>query len=674
MFAQLRENPLAQLRENPAPLCTCGRFADDQQLSAPTTTSPQAPTRTDDGAPARPKKKKQKKKPSNSDADLAARTRAAAQEKTNLRAAFRMVAIHLKPLRVAMAIGLLLLVVSAAVGLAQPMAVRLVLDRLANAEPLSNAVLILIGLVVFSAICQGGGNFLMQRSAEDVVLATRRRLITKLISITVPEMRGKEPGDLMARVTSDTALIRQIALNSLVQFVTGLVMVIGSIVMMVILDVILFAVTLGVVVVVGLLLGFIMPRIRRSSQQTQRNVGAMGAELERILGAYTTVKASAAEDRERDRIVERMTKAHDSGIRTALWSSLAAMTSTLAIQASFLVVLGYGGYRASTGGIAIPTLIAFLLYAMQLSSPVLQLTQAVSTFQSGRAALERIAEVDTFESELDAEPGDAPGTLAELGPVQWDPAVHFRDVSFSYPGTDGPALTRINLRIPRTGLTAIVGPSGSGKSSVLKLIEGFYPIDSGQLYVGGRDLVEWDLDRLRQEVGYVEQDSPAPAADLWGNLTYGIDDVDKNAAWQVLRRVGLAERFADLERQQDRGELGHRGSALSGGERQRLAVARALLRRPHLLLLDEATSAQDAGNEENLRGLVDDVSREIAVVVVAHRLSTIRDADQIVVLEDGHIRAIGTHDQLVRRDRLYHDLVRAQDTIAATGGDPAVPA
>lgn len=596
------------------------------------------------------------------DEELARRTKEAAEQQSSLRAAFRTIGIHLKPLRVAMAIGLFLLVISAAVGLAQPMAVRLVLDKLAKAQPLGTAVLILVGLVLLSALCQGGGNFLMQRSAEDVVLSTRKRLIRKLLSVAVPEMRKQEPGDLMARVTGDTALIRQIALSSLVQFVTGTVMVVGSVVMMIILDWVLFLVTLGVVVVVGILMGIIMPRIRRSSQQTQKNVGKMGAELERVLGAYTTVKASAAEEEEREKIVDRMVSAHDSGIRTALWSSLASLTSTLAIQASFLVVLGYGGYRASTGAMEVPTLIAFLLYAMQLSAPVLQLTQAISVFQSGRAALERIAEVDSFGSELEADAGEAPGTAASLGAVAWDPAAQFEGVTFSYPNTEESALSNLTFSVPQRGLTAIVGPSGSGKSSVLRVIEGFYPLDEGRVMVGGRDIVEWDLDQLRASVAYVEQESPTPAADLLGNLTYGLDDVDEQYAREVLERVGLRERFDEAD---DDAELGHRGAALSGGEKQRLALARALLRKPRLLLLDEATSALDASNEAMIRDVVADISREIAVVVVAHRLSTIRDAGQILVIENGRLRAHGTHEQLVEVDVLYADLVRAQDTLGA---------
>ncbi|WP_158716266.1 ABC transporter ATP-binding protein [Blastococcus sp. Marseille-P5729] len=654
-------SPTAASSPPPEPTATAASTAPDS--SGGSSGSRAAPESADAPAATPPKGEESSRRPATKaeqdEDDLARRTRKAAQQPDTLRAAFRAISLHLKPLRVAMAFGLLLLVISAAVGLAQPLAVRFVLDKLAASEPLGTAVLILVGLVVASALCQGSGTFLMQRAAEDVVLSTRKRLIRKLLSVAVPEMRKAEPGDLMARVTSDTALIRQIALSSLVQLVTGTVMVVGAIVLMILLDWVLFLVTFGVVLVVGLLMGIIMPRIRRSSQQTQKNVGKMGSELERVLGAYTTVKASAAEDEERERLVDRMVKAHDSGIRTALWSSLAALTSTLAIQASFLAVLGFGGYRASTGAMEVPTLIAFLLYAMQLSAPVLQLTQAVSVFQSGRAALERIAEVDSFESEMDADPGEAPGTAANLGAVDWDPAAQFEQVTFSYPNAEAPALSDFTLTIPERGLTAIVGPSGSGKSSVLRLVEGFYPLDHGRVRVGGRDVVEWDLDELRNAVAYVEQESPTPAADVAGNLTYGLDDVDEQHAQEVLERVGLRERFAETKDQ----TLGHRGATLSGGERQRLALARALLRRPRLLLLDEATSALDAANEAMIRDLVNDVAREISVVVVAHRLSTIRDAGQIIVVENGKIRAHGTHEQLLAVDVLYASLVSAQDTL-----------
>lgn len=607
-----------------------------------------------------------------------ARYRRAAQEKTSLRMAFRLIGMHLRPLRVPMAGGLLLLVVAAVVGLGQPLATRFVLETLAVDGPLGTAVLILVALVLAAAVAQGFGQFLMLRSAEDVVLSSRTRLVDRLMGLSVGGMRRQDPGDLMARVTSDTALIRQIALLSLVQSVTGVVMVVGSVVLMVILDLFLFLVTLGVVVLLGLVLVVIMPRIRTASQQTQRNVGAIGNELERVLGSYTTVKAAAAEDKETEQITGQVRRAHRSGVRTALWTALAGMTSSLTVQAAFLVVLGVGGWRVQSGELTVATLIAFLLYAMQLSAPVMALTSAVSSFQAGRAALERIAEVDTFEREAvatrDERPSSVrvPGSQAALGPVSWDPAAVLDDVTFTYPDQDAPALRGVSLTVPATGTTAIVGPSGSGKSSVLKLLEGFYPVEQGRVVVGGRSLGEWDLAELREAIAYVEQETPILAGSLRDNLLYGQDedDVDDDEIMSALEETGLQRRIASLDAADE--QVGHRGSALSGGERQRISIARAMLRDPKLLLLDEATSQLDAASEAKMRALIRDVGQQVPIVLVAHRLSTVVDAEQIVVLEDGRIRAVGRHAELLASDPLYRRLVEEQENLSSRPGTEPV--
>lgn len=583
---------------------------------------------------------------------------------TNVRSALRLVAQHLRPLRLTMAIGLVLLVLAAVVGLGQPLATRYVLETVGAEESLTRPVILLVSLILAGAAAQGAGQYLMLRAAEDVVRSSRRRLVDTLLDLSVPSMRGQEPGDLMARVTSDTALIRQIALQSLTQFITGAVVIVGAIGVMIWLDAFLFVVTFAVVAVIGLTLLFIMPRIRQSSRETQQNIGAIGNELERILGAYPTVKAAGAEDIERERLERKVSKARHSGVRTALWNSLAAMTSVLAVQAAFVVVLGVGGWRAQSGAISVASLIAFLLYAMQLSAPVLQLTAAVTSFQAGRAALERIAEVHELTPEatgdgVAVEPSPlVPGSEASLGAVSWRIAASFQRVTFSYPDQTAPALREVSLDIPGVGLTAVVGPSGSGKSSLLKLLEGFYPLDAGAVCVAGRSVAQWDLGELRRHVAYVEQETPVFAGTLYDNLVYGQQDVDDDRVRAVLRRTGLQERVPGMEEAAE--QVGHRGSALSGGERQRLAVARALLRSPRLLLLDEATSQLDASSEALMRELVADISQEIAVVIVAHRLGTVVGAERIVVMESGTVRAVGTHTDLLADDEVYARLVQSQ--------------
>ena len=274
----------------------------------------------------------------------------------------------------------------------------------------------------------------------------------------MPQMRRQAPGDLLARVTADTTLLRQIAIQSLVQFVTGSVMLIGALILMAYVDIVLLFTIIGVVLALGAVIGFVMPRLRRASRHAQRSVGAMGGALERALGAFSTVKASGAEGVELRRIGTAAQGAHDEGIIFARWSSVAGTSAGLAIQVAFLVVLGVGGARVDSGAITVATLVAFLLYVMYLTQPVLQLVNAGTYFQAGprrdRAHRRGHPARDRGRRSRPAaragarpRPRGVGGELAAADPA----ALAFDDASLTYPGREEPALAGLTLDVPPGG-------------------------------------------------------------------------------------------------------------------------------------------------------------------------------------------------------------------------------
>ncbi|WP_263107780.1 ABC transporter ATP-binding protein [Kitasatospora sp. DSM 101779] len=562
----------------------------------------------------------------------------------------------MRPHRAGASLACSLLVVSGAVALAQPLVVRDLLSAFAVGRDWQRQAWELVGLVLLDAVVVAFGNYLLMRAAEGVVLHARRALVAHVLRLPMVEVHRQTPGDLMARVAGDTMLLRQVVTQTLVQALTGFVTVIGTLIMMGIVDPTLLVVTLGVLLLLGLVVGVLMPRIRRAALSAQDAVGSMGAALERALTSFTTVKASGTEELEAGRVGDSAKAAYNQGISLAWSTSVAGTSAGLAMQVAFLTVLGVGGARVADGAISLATLIAFLLYVMYLAQPVLSLVNVGTYFQAARAALQRIAEVQR----LPVEPLDEPETDSPaVAPRRAAASVRFDNVTFTYPGRKDPAVDSFSLTVPARGLTAMVGPSGAGKTTLLSLVERFWDPDRGRVLLDGTDLRQWNLRDLRAGIGYVEQDAPVIAGTLRENLTYTAPAADEALLWEVLRTTrleALVERLdGDLDAPLPRG-----GASLSGGERQRIAIARALLRRPRLLILDEATSQLDAVNEAALREAVDEVARTTTVLVVAHRLSTVLSADLIAVVDQGGLRAVGRHAELLRHDVLYAELAANQ--------------
>ncbi|QOV40641.1 ABC transporter ATP-binding protein [Streptomyces ferrugineus] len=566
---------------------------------------------------------------------------------------WRLLLGYVRPHRWTLLVGALLSLVTGATGLLLPLVARELIDDLSHDRAITGALVIMSALVVANAALGALGSYVLRRTAESVVLGARRALSSYLLRLRITAVDRSEPGDLMARITSDTTLLREVTTDSLVGLGTGGLTLAATVVMMGLVDPVLLAVTLAVILGAGTVLGVIVPRINKASRQAQDAVGVMGASLERILSALRTVKASGAEHREERTLHEAAEESWRQSVRAAKWSAAAGNTAGLAMQIAFITVLAVGGARVATGAIDIGTLVAFLLYVFYLMSPIQQVVGAITQYQTGAAALARIQEALRLPAEPAAQPAPLPATGAEPA------ALAFEDVRFRY-AEDLPYVHHgVTFAVPARGMTAFVGPSGAGKTTVFSLIERFYDPEGGTISLDGRDLADWELPQLRSAIGYVEQDAPVLSGSLRANLLLGNPDADEGSLTRVLKTTrldGLVARLPDgLETL-----VGHRGTRLSGGERQRVAIARALLRRPRLLLLDEATSQLDAVNEAALRDTVADVARTTTVLVVAHRLSTVTMADRIVVMDAGRVRAVGTHRELVAADPLYAELAATQ--------------
>ncbi|OLB64920.1 MAG: ABC transporter [Actinobacteria bacterium 13_2_20CM_2_72_6] len=563
---------------------------------------------------------------------------------------------YLRAHRLALVFVAVLSLIRAGATLLQPLLTRTVLNGVGHVS-IWGPVALLVLVVLSAAALDGVQDYLLARTAEGIVLSARARLAAHLLRLPITEYDQRRTGDLLSRVGADTTLLRAVITSGLFETVTGVVMAVGAAIGMLVIDPLLFGVTLvGVGIGLGVSL-FFARRVRPASREAQARIGDMTSAVERAISAARTIRASNAQDRETATVSAAARDAYTSGLRVARLRVLVAPLGTASVQGALLLVVGVGGTRVANGTLTIGDLVAFVLFMFFLVMPLAQALHSYTQLQTGLGALQRMEEVLDLPDE---EATDRPVRAVVVTPAT--AAVEFDRVSFGYPDGE-PVLRDVSFQVPYGTKTALVGPSGAGKSTLLALVERFYETGTGTVRVGGVDIRELPRAELRRQLGYVEQEAPVLAGTIGDNLRLTVPGATDAQLLAVLGTVNLA----DIVERSPLGldaPVGEGGVLLSGGERQRLAIARTLLAAPPILLLDEPTSNLDARNEAALRQAISAVSARHTLVIVAHRLSTVVDADQIVVLDRGAVAATGRHDELTDSSPLYRELATHQLLVA----------
>lgn len=559
--------------------------------------------------------------------------------------------------RLLLGAGILLGLGGTAATLVQPLLIGDLIEAVATDSSMAGPIAFIAALFVADALLAAAHFYLIGRAGENIVLDMRTTLTGRLLRSRMREFDRLEHGDVFTRTVADTSLARVALSSSVSQLITSAFTTVGCVAVMAWIDWRLLLVTAGCLGAASAVALGLARAVRAAAVTNREDTSAFGSGLLRVLGALTTVKASRAEQREAERMEELADAARVSGIRVTRLSAMLMPAMNVGTQVSLAVVIAWGMSRTATGALPIEDLTAFIMYLFYLVSPLVMLFMSLGELQQGRAAIDRVKELAAVEVE------NSEGSRPAQG-VEGAPAIEFKDVTFAYPGSGAPAVRGVSFALPPAGVTAIVGPSGAGKTTLFQLVERFHTPDEGSIHLAGRDTAAVPLDELRSRIGLVEQEAPLMRGTVRENLTYARPDATAADIAEAVAAAHLTDVVEALPDGLDT-TLGEGGTGLSGGQRQRLAIARALLTRPDVLLLDEATSHLDSDSETALREALATIGTRCQVLTIAHRLSTTIDADRILLIEDGRLRASGTHAELMDTDTTYRRLAGRQLAPAA---------
>ncbi|WP_440671084.1 multidrug resistance ABC transporter ATP-binding protein/permease BmrA [Bacillus subtilis] len=549
-----------------------------------------------------------------------------------------------------LAFALVLSVVTTLVSLLIPLLTKQLVDGFSMSN-LSGTQIGLIALVFFvQAGLSAYATYALNYNGQKIISGLRELLWKKLIKLPVSYFDTNASGETVSRVTNDTMVVKELITTHISGFITGIISVIGSLTILFIMN---WKLTLLVLVVVPLAALILVPIGRKMfsiSRETQDETARFTGLLNQILPEIRLVKASNAEDVEYGRGKMGISSLFKLGVREAKVQSLVGPLISLVLMAALVAVIGYGGMQVSSGELTAGALVAFILYLFQIIMPMGQITTFFTQLQKSIGATERMIEI-LAEEEEDTVTGKQIEN-AHL-PIQLD------RVSFGYK-PDQLILKEVSAVIEAGKVTAIVGPSGGGKTTLFKLLERFYTPTAGTIRLGDEPVDTYSLESWREHIGYVSQESPLMSGTIRENICYGLERDVTDAEIEKAAEMAYALNFIkELPNQFDT-EVGERGIMLSGGQRQRIAIARALLRNPSILMLDEATSSLDSQSEKSVQQALEVLMEGRTTIVIAHRLSTVVDADQLLFVEKGEITGRGTHHELMASHGLYRDFAEQQ--------------
>jgi len=551
--------------------------------------------------------------------------------------------------------GTIFLVIGSGMGLAYPKVMQQIIDEALGARDramIDRAALGMLVIFAIQSVAIAMRYYLFTTAGERIVARLRQQLFASLMSQEVAFFDERKTGELTNRLASDATVLQNTVSSNISMVLRNAVQALGGIAMLFFTSPVLTLLMLAVVPPVAVGAVAYGRRVRKLSREVQDALAASNEVAEESLSGVRTVRSFAAEKSEVGRYGTAVERAFELARSRARQSSTFMAAASFGAFSAAVAVLWYGGRLVLNGSLSVGGLMAFLVYSMFVAFALGALTELWADFMRASGASERVFEL------LDRTPAIPPSGGERLANTQG--RVHLQEVRFTYPTRpDLPVLQGIELTIEPGEVVAIVGPSGAGKSTIASMLGRMYDPQSGRILLDGKDLKELDPEWLRQQIGVVAQEPLLFSSSIADNIRYGKAGASQEEV-EAAARAANAHDFINRFPEGYKTLVGERGVQLSGGQKQRVAIARAVLKDPRLLILDEATSALDAESEHLVKDALDRLMKGRTTLIIAHRLSTVMDADRVLVLEGGKIVQSGSHSALMGQEGLYRRLVERQ--------------